>query len=64
MKTFKHSMTGGVMQNNLARAGSLQGKDVVMANALTRSAQGLNLAEKRIIFSVIANSISNSVVNL
>lgn len=47
------------MQNNLARAGSLQGKDVVMANALTRSAQGLNLAEKRIIFAVIAKMGGN-----
>lgn len=50
---------GDSMQNNLARVGSLQGKDVVMANALTRSAQGLNLAEKRIIFSVIAKMGGN-----
>lgn len=47
------------MQNNLARTGTLQGKDVVMANALTRSAQGLNLAEKRILFSVIAKMGGN-----
>jgi len=47
------------MDINLARAGSLQGKNVIMANALTRSAQGLNLAEKRIIFSVIAKMGGN-----
>ena len=47
------------MENNLARTGTLQGKDVVMANALTRSAQGLNLAEKRILFSVIAKMGGN-----
>lgn len=47
------------VDNNLARTGNLQGKDVVMANALTRSAQGLNLVEKRILFSMIAKMGGN-----
>lgn len=47
------------MENTLARTGTLEHKNVVMANALTRSAQGLNLAEKRILFSVIAKMGNN-----
>jgi plasmid replication initiation protein len=47
------------MQNKLARTGTLEHENVVMANALTRSAQGLNLAEKRILFSAIAKMGNN-----
>ena len=47
------------MTNNLAPTGTLENKNVVMANALTRSAQGLNLAEKRILFSAIAKMGGN-----
>lgn len=47
------------MENNLVRTGTLEHKNVVMANALTRSAQGLNLAEKRILFSAIAKMGNN-----
>ena len=47
------------MTNNLAPTTTLENKNVVMANALTRSAQGLNLAEKRILFSAIAKMGNN-----
>ncbi|EFZ8508062.1 replication initiation protein, partial [Shigella flexneri] len=33
---------------------SLRGKNVVMSNAISRAAQSLSLAEKRIIFAAIA----------
>jgi plasmid replication initiation protein len=43
-----------VEKYQLALAKSLKSKNVVMANTLTRSAQGLSLAEKRILFAAIA----------
>jgi len=39
--------------------GSLQGKDVVMANTLVRSAQSLSLAEKRMLFASVAKMGNN-----
>ena len=47
------------MKNNKAITGGLQGKNVVIANTLVRAAQGLSLAEKRMIFAAVAKMGGN-----
>lgn len=45
---------GKIAKRAKHNGGGLVHKNVVMANAITQAGQGLNLAEKRIIFAVIA----------